>query len=166
MKRGVIAISWIFISLMIYFILDANAPNKNELYPASISGFNFPTSSQPTSTSVYIKEPRVVGPGESGGIDFFSNSEDNKKNENQELKESIVYIRSSNFEPNTITIKKGEKITWINMDQSQHSIVSQGNFDSGTLQTGQSFSKVFDRTGTYDYICSFHTSMKGKIVVE
>lgn len=167
MKRMAMALSWIFISLMIYFILDANAPNKNELYPASISGFGFSSSTQPTSTSVLIKEPKVVGNGEVDSIDFFSNSNsENDNNENQEIKESIVYIRKSVFDPNIITIKKGERITWINMDQDQHSVKSDGNFDSGALQSGQSYSKIFDKAGRYSYICNFHTSVKGEIVVE
>jgi plastocyanin len=164
MKRAVIAISWIFVSLMIYFILDANAPNKNELYPAAISGLNLSTSTlQTTSSSGYIQEPRAIPP-DTNKIDFLSNPNSPKKD--QASQEKIVYIKNLNFDPNNITIKKGDKITWINMDQMQHTATSVGKFDSGVIAIGQSYSKVFTESGQYDYTCTLHSSMKGKIIVE
>jgi plastocyanin len=38
-------------------------------------------------------------------------------------------------------------------------------FYSGTIASGDTWSKTFNETGTYEYHCNFHPSMKAKIVV-
>ena len=81
--------------------------------------------------------------------------------------ESItVSIRDFAFNPAVITITKGTEITWVNEDSASHTVASEGSFDSGSLSKGQSFSYTFTEAGTFDYKCSIHTSMKGKVVVE
>jgi len=42
---------------------------------------------------------------------------------------------------------------------------ADGSWGSDTLSNGQSFSKVFDAAGTFDYVCTFHPGMTGKIIV-
>ena len=79
--------------------------------------------------------------------------------------ELAVEIKNFAFSPAEISIVKGSKVTWTNNDAAPHTITSAGNFDSGTLQKGESYSKVFDVAGTYEYNCAIHTSMKGKLVV-
>ena len=77
-----------------------------------------------------------------------------------------VSIQGFAFNPATLTIKAGTTVTWTNEDSASHTITSAGFFDSGTVATGQTFSKTFDQPGTYNYACSIHPSMKGKIIVE
>lgn len=76
-----------------------------------------------------------------------------------------VEIKNFSFVPEAITIKKGETIEWINRDPVQHNAVSQGLFSSEVLNQDQIFSFKFENTGTYDYICTIHPSMKGKVTV-
>ncbi|MBI2630201.1 cupredoxin family copper-binding protein [Candidatus Pacearchaeota archaeon] len=78
-----------------------------------------------------------------------------------------VEIKESSFNPSEITINKGETITWTNYDSAPHTITSDSNkaLDSPTLNQGETFSYTFETSGNYNYHCSFHSSMKGKIIV-
>ncbi len=80
-------------------------------------------------------------------------------------KENNVNIQNSAFSPAEITITKGTAITWTNLDITAHTATGTG-FDSGALQQGQSWSHAFNDTGTFDYICSIHPGMKGRVVVK
>ena len=76
-----------------------------------------------------------------------------------------VSIKDFKFNPAVITITKGTKVIWVNEDSAPHTATSEGSFDSGILSKGQSFSHIFNEAGTFDYKCSIHPSMKGKVTV-
>jgi plastocyanin len=78
---------------------------------------------------------------------------------------ATISIKNFAFNPATITIKKGTTITWTNDDRAPHELKSSA-FNSMVMSTGQSFSFVFNDSGTFDYSCSIHPSMTGKIIVE
>ncbi len=80
-------------------------------------------------------------------------------------KESVS-IKNFAFDPPTITIKTGTTVTWTNDDSVSHTVTSDGNFDSGTLDRGETFSHTFDEEGTFSYICTIHPRMTGKIIVK
>ena len=42
---------------------------------------------------------------------------------------------------------------------------SSAEFDSGIMQSGQTFSYTFDSSGTFEYYCAVHPSMVAEIVV-
>lgn len=79
-----------------------------------------------------------------------------------------VEISSFAFSPSTLTINVGDTVVWENKDIAPHTIVSDSGNElaSETLSNGEVYSHTFDTAGTYDYHCSIHTSMKGKIIVE
>ena len=79
--------------------------------------------------------------------------------------ENVVLIQNYAYQPAEITIQKGQTITWVNLDSVRHTATGD-SFDSGLLGKGESFEQVFDEAGTYDYICTPHPYMKGKIHVE
>jgi len=78
-----------------------------------------------------------------------------------------IEIKDFAFNPQTITVKSGEKITWINRDEEPHTIVSvEKQFKkSSALDTDQEFTVVAGVPGTYSYYCSVHPKMTGTIVV-
>lgn len=78
---------------------------------------------------------------------------------------NTINIQNFSFSPATLTVKKGATVTWINNDSVPHQINST-TFNSSQLSKGQSFSFTFDTVGTFDYLCSIHPSMLGKIIVE
>lgn len=75
-----------------------------------------------------------------------------------------ITIKNFAFTPAELNIKKGDTIVWTNDDSAPHQISGSG-IQSEILSKGQSFSFTFGATGTFDYICSLHPSMKGKINV-
>ena len=76
-----------------------------------------------------------------------------------------VSIKGFAFVPAEVMMVKGTKVTWTNEDSTPHTATGK-DFDSGTLNKGQSWSKTFDTEGTHEYICTLHPSMKGKVVVK
>jgi YVTN family beta-propeller protein len=78
-----------------------------------------------------------------------------------------ISIADFAFGPQTLTIRAGESITWSNDDGSPHTITfKDGSAGAKSLSPGQSFSRVFDKPGTYEYICSFHPYMTARVVVK
>jgi len=78
-----------------------------------------------------------------------------------------IVIKSFMFTPNSVTIKAGTTVRWVNKDEEPHTVVSDaGVFRSGAVDTDESFSFKFDTPGTYHFRCSIHPQMIGTIVVE
>jgi plastocyanin len=79
-----------------------------------------------------------------------------------------IEIKDFAFNPHTITVKSGEKITWINRDEEPHTVVSvEKQFKkSPALDTDQEFTVVAGSPGTYSYFCSVHPKMTGTIIVK
>jgi plastocyanin len=70
------------------------------------------------------------------------------------------------FMPDTLTIRVGQTVTWINNDETEHTATSDTSvFDSGFLAPGQSFTFRFTSTGTFPYFCQIHPDMVGRIIV-
>ncbi len=77
-----------------------------------------------------------------------------------------VKIDNFVFAPETLTIAVGTSVTWVNHDDIPHTVVENNMaFRSKALDTNDSYSFTFTKAGTYDYFCSLHPHMKGKIVV-
>jgi plastocyanin len=80
-----------------------------------------------------------------------------------------VNINNFSFNPATLTVAAGTKVTWTNRDDDAHTIVNAGSpplFKSAPLDTDDTFSFTFDKPGTYKYICSIHPFMSGTIIVQ
>ena len=79
-----------------------------------------------------------------------------------------VKIDNFAFDAQTITVPPGATVTWINDDDAPHTVVAADgkSFRSRTLDTGETFSFTFASAGTWDYFCSVHPHMTGKVVVK
>ena len=86
---------------------------------------------------------------------------------------NIIGIESPFFVPNSINVKAGTTLTFVNTDGNIHTVTTvkkgttqpDGLIDSGMIMGGKSFTAKFDKPGTYDYFCSIHTGMKGTVNV-
>ncbi len=90
------------------------------------------------------------------------------KDSNSTSKQNKIEIKDFAFNPQTLTVKSGEKVTWINRDEEPHTVVSvEKQFKKSTaLDTDQEFTITAGAPGTYTYFCSVHPKMTGTIVVE
>jgi plastocyanin len=81
--------------------------------------------------------------------------------------EAEISIQSFQFVPAILTVKAGTAVTWVNHDEEPHNVVSPDRvFRSKAIDGGEKFTTVFDKPGTYDYLCAVHPHMRGKIIVE
>ncbi len=75
--------------------------------------------------------------------------------------------KGGDFKPASVTIKAGETVGWVNHSGNIHNVIfddkSLGN--STTMSANETFSKKFDKPGSYHYVCSFHPGMEGTVVV-
>jgi|ERR1712080_716191 len=84
------------------------------------------------------------------------------------------------FEPSTVTISKGDSVTWVNNAGFPHNVVfdeddvpdgvdaEKLSHDSLLNAGGQSVTTKFTTSGTYGYYCEPHqgAGMQGKVVVK
>jgi plastocyanin len=79
-----------------------------------------------------------------------------------------VTIDNFSFTPMQLEIAAGTQVTWINKDDVPHTVVSDDHklFKSRALDTDEKFSFTFKDPGTYEYFCSVHPKMTGKIIVK
>lgn len=81
--------------------------------------------------------------------------------------EPAVKIDNFTFSPQTLTVPAGTTVMWKNQDDIPHTVTSTTKaFKSQALDTDDSFSFTFTTAGVYEYFCSLHPHMTGKIVVE
>jgi plastocyanin len=98
---------------------------------------------------------------------------------------------SHRYEPSTLTVAVGEKVSWRNAGSEAHTVTAyddgmpagadfwatggapsekaaRDDIAAGLLKEGESFEMSFDEPGTYRYFCIPHEDdgMKGEIVVE
>ena len=68
------------------------------------------------------------------------------------------------FAPGTLTVAKGSTVVFDNDDTAPHTVTARsGGVDSGVLDPGKQFSLAV--TDGFDYFCSIHPSMTGKLAV-
>jgi plastocyanin len=82
---------------------------------------------------------------------------------------SVAVVRVANlaFGERALRVRAGTRVRWVNQDQVQHSVTAdRGDFDSGLIEPGQSYERVFDRPGEYAYHCTPHPFMMARVIVE
>ena len=80
---------------------------------------------------------------------------------------ATVQIDNFAFAPAALTVTAGTTVTWKNEDDSPHRIGDKnGTFKSAALDTDDTFSHTFAAPGEYQYICTIHPYMAGKIIVK
>jgi len=78
-----------------------------------------------------------------------------------------VWLQNTAFNPASITVSVNTTIKWTNKDGFAHTVTSNSSlFDSGTINSGGTYSHQFTSAGTYAYHCTFHASMTGTVIVQ
>jgi plastocyanin len=88
------------------------------------------------------------------------------------------------FEPKEVEVAAGEEVTWKNIGNVAHTVTADeskaadparvsipagtNEWDSGFVSEGETFSRTFQKPGTYRYICIPHegAGMVGAVVVK
>ncbi len=74
----------------------------------------------------------------------------------------------TDYSVNVLVVKQGTTVTWVNDDPEMiHTATAvDGSFDSGFMQTGDTWSYQFDEVGEFEYFCTPHPWMRAKVIVE
>jgi len=117
----------------------------------------------------------VIAIGASGNVSIFAQSD--------KVQASIVpgasTLTDTAVSPNPIQAKVGQTVVWTNDDSAFHTVTSGligaadagKTFDSGlagpTALTakGKTFEHTFDTAGEFDYHCTLHPAMTGKVII-
>lgn len=103
------------------------------------------------------------------------NGDENTKSMADELKglqpaestsgRDTVVISGMKFQPEHLTIHKGDTVVWINNGVVVHDVTEEllQSWTSDSIQTGETWSMVPEEG--FKYICSIHPTMKGSISV-
>mgnify|MGYP001601752663 FL=1 len=80
--------------------------------------------------------------------------------------QTVVHIANFTFQQPSLSLASGTTVTWINDDDVPHTVVARdGSFHSHALDTGDRFSFTFVKLGQFDYYCSLHPHMTGRVTV-
>lgn len=81
----------------------------------------------------------------------------------------VVGIRDFKFEPQHITIRKGQTVTWENREKRQYHSVwfeALGEAEPADyLFPEDTYTRSFDETGKFPYRCGPHPEMTGSVTV-
>ena len=81
-----------------------------------------------------------------------------------------VAIKMQNiaFDPKSVTVKVGQKVTWTNDDTVDHNVTSQSgeSIKSDNFGKGGTFSFTPTKAGTIKYVCTIHPGMTATLTVQ
>jgi plastocyanin len=86
-------------------------------------------------------------------------------------RDTTIAIQTFRFRPAELVIPVGTRVTWNNGDDIEHTVTAGipdsagGAFNGKLASLGATFSRMFDRDGTFAYFCDRHHFMRGTIRV-
>jgi plastocyanin len=81
-------------------------------------------------------------------------------------KTHTILIKGFQFVPERLEVSTGDTIIWKNEDIVPHTATAKKGFDSKGIEKGQSWRFVAKQKGAFQYICTFHPTMKAELVVK
>lgn len=77
----------------------------------------------------------------------------------------VIDIPEDFFDPDSLAVSVGDSVVWTNNDKEEHTSTSgvnctpDGEWNSGDIEPGQSFMRVFNAVGIFPYYCFYHCAM-------
>lgn len=82
---------------------------------------------------------------------------------------ATIDMKGISFSPATVAVRPGATVTWVNRDKVAHTATEgtelYNDFDSGEVQAGQAYKKVFNTEQKIGYRCTIHPNMEGTVFV-
>jgi plastocyanin len=75
-----------------------------------------------------------------------------------------VVVKDMKFSPAVIEVPAGTTVTWTFQDSDTPHDVKGDGFQSAVMRAG-TFTHTFSTPGTYDYQCTLHSQMTGRVIV-
>lgn len=84
----------------------------------------------------------------------------------QAASKAAVIIDTFRFDPDPLTVDRGQAVTWSNNDAIAHTVTHNGgDFDMELADKGTTASHTFSEAGTFEYTCTRHPGMAGSVIV-
>ena len=77
-----------------------------------------------------------------------------------------IVIEAVTYRPESVTVKRGDTVLWINKDPFPHTVTAKGVFDSHVILPGRSWKYTPRKTGDHAYTCTLHPTMRGTLKVQ
>jgi plastocyanin len=78
-----------------------------------------------------------------------------------------ITIDALEYTPQTISVKAGDSVVWVNKDPFPHTATSKaGKFDSRAIGAGKSWKHTPQAKGEFAYVCTLHPTMEAVVRVE
>jgi plastocyanin len=77
----------------------------------------------------------------------------------------LITIQNKEYSTTLVAIHAGDSVTWKNLEDTRHFVLLSSITNSGALQKGQSWTYVFNQSGTYTFRDMDWPLMKGNITV-
>jgi plastocyanin len=78
-----------------------------------------------------------------------------------------VVIDGMAFTPKVVSVRPGDTITWVNKDMFVHNVTAAAaGIKSGDLPPGKTWRHTVRQGETFDYLCTLHPVMTGRVAVE
>jgi plastocyanin len=82
-------------------------------------------------------------------------------------KTHTVTMEGMRFQPERLTVARGDTIVWVNKDLVPHTATSKaGGFDSQIILAEKSWRFTPRKKGEFAYTCTYHPQMKGMLHVK
>ena len=75
-----------------------------------------------------------------------------------------VKVADDVFRAKTVTINKGNTVTWRWVGDNPHNVKFKGF--SSKVQVNGTYKHTFRKRGTFRYVCTIHSGMTGKVIVQ
>ena len=77
-----------------------------------------------------------------------------------------ITMQGFGFSPASVEAHAGDTIAWRNADMLPHTATAAGIFDTGNMNNGATAVWVVTGGDSIDYVCTYHPTMRGRIVVK
>jgi plastocyanin len=85
-------------------------------------------------------------------------------------KQVAIEVVDIDYDPKDETVQKGATVKWTNTGNLPHTVTKQEgpgpDFDSGTLQPGDTYEETFSTPGRIAYHCTIHSGQDGSLTVQ
>jgi plastocyanin len=85
-------------------------------------------------------------------------------------KQIAIEVVDIDYDPREESVASGTTVKWTNTGDLPHTVTKRegpgDDFDSGTMQPGDSFEQTFDTPGEIAYHCTIHPQQQGSLTVE
>jgi plastocyanin len=83
---------------------------------------------------------------------------------------ATVTMVSISYQPKTIHVRPGAKVTWVNRDKVSHTVTVgdelYNSLNSGPVEPGNTYTHVFHKETKIGYRCILHPNMEGTVFVQ